>query len=93
VLDNSGSMGDELDAVAEAVDQLTTQLGNAALDFRIAMLTTEYSQRSAGPTFAGNGQGCASSRATSPSSRRASRPPRASADRVPRARTGRSRTS
>ena len=54
VLDNSGSMGDELNAVQAAADQMVAQLDNSTLDWRIAVVTTEFNLRTSGPTFSGS---------------------------------------
>ena len=54
VLDNSGSMGDELNAVQAAADQMINQLNNSTIDWRIAVVTTEFQMRRTGPTFSGS---------------------------------------
>ena len=57
VLDNSGSMGDELNAIRTAASQMATRLQNSTLAWRIGVVTTEFHWRSTGPTFGGNGVG------------------------------------
>jgi hypothetical protein len=42
VVDDSGSMGDAQDALSAAVNAMTTNLANAAMDWRIGMVTTAY---------------------------------------------------
>lgn len=51
VLDNSGSMGDELAAVQAAANQMVNQLNNSTIDWRLAVVTTEFQLRSSGPDF------------------------------------------
>ncbi len=52
LLDNSGSMGDELAAVSQAVSDFSAAVGNTDLDARVAVATTEFEYRDTGPTFA-----------------------------------------
>jgi hypothetical protein len=41
VIDNSGSMGDDQDALSAAATEVATQLGNASLDWRMAVAYTD----------------------------------------------------
>ncbi|HEY1101584.1 MAG TPA: hypothetical protein VGF99_21780, partial [Myxococcota bacterium] len=54
VLDNSGSMGDELNAVSQAVTDFSTAVSNTDIDARVAVVSTEFQYRSSGPNFATN---------------------------------------
>jgi hypothetical protein len=51
VVDNSGSMGDAQDAVIAARAQMVAQLQNSTLDWRLAVVSTEFDRRATGPTF------------------------------------------
>ncbi|MBM4279697.1 MAG: hypothetical protein FJ137_02685 [Deltaproteobacteria bacterium] len=51
VIDNSGSMGDEINAVGQAVADFSAAIANTDLDTRVAVTTTEFQYRTAGPTF------------------------------------------
>jgi len=53
VVDNSGSMEDAQDAVIAARNQMVAQLQNSTLDWRIAVVSTEFDRRATGPTFSG----------------------------------------
>jgi len=53
VVDNSGSMDDAQNAVIAARDQMVAQLQNSTLDWRLAVISTEFSRRASGPTFNG----------------------------------------
>lgn len=63
VVDNSGSMGDEQQAVATAAQQMAAQLQNSTLDWRIAVVSSEYNLRdgqpNSTPTFNGVQGTCA----------------------------------
>lgn len=48
VIDNSGSMGDDQNALAAAATAMGEQLQSATIDWRIATLTTDYDTRGAG---------------------------------------------
>ena len=48
VIDNSGSMGDDQTALANAADAMGAQLAGAAIDWRIAVVTTDLDQRGTG---------------------------------------------
>jgi hypothetical protein len=51
ILDNSGSMGDELNAVSRAVASFSSAIANTDLDSRVAVATTEFQYRTGGPFF------------------------------------------
>jgi len=48
VIDNSGSMEDDQQALAAAATAMAAQLRNATIDWRIATITTDYDQRGPG---------------------------------------------
>ena len=58
VLDNSGSMAEELDAVQTAADQMISQLNNSTLDWRLSVVTTEFQYRYGEPIFNGSVGSC-----------------------------------
>ncbi|HWV37305.1 MAG TPA: adventurous gliding motility lipoprotein CglD, partial [Vulgatibacter sp.] len=55
VIDNSGSMADKQTALSNAADAMATQLSNAAFDWRIATITTDFDQGGLSPTSGSTG--------------------------------------
>lgn len=53
VVDNSGSMEDAQDAVVAARDAMIGVLENSTLDWRLAVVSSEFNLRASGPTFNG----------------------------------------
>jgi hypothetical protein len=54
VIDNSGSMGDEIEALSAAVTSFNAAVANSELDARVAAVTTEFQYKISGPVFANN---------------------------------------